>query len=40
MLVTIYLVSTHGDNHYIGLNGLELYDHEGTALLFKNKISY
>ncbi|CAD8044900.1 unnamed protein product [Paramecium primaurelia] len=40
MLVTIYLFNTWGDNNYIGLNGLEIYDHQGLALLQRKTIPY
>ncbi|CAD8133437.1 unnamed protein product [Paramecium octaurelia] len=40
MLVTIYLFNTWGDNNYIGLNGLEIYDHQGSALLSRRIIPY
>lgn len=33
MLMTIYLNNTWGDTNYVGLNGLEIYDHLGTPLL-------
>ncbi|CAD8052918.1 unnamed protein product [Paramecium sonneborni] len=40
MLVTIYLVNTWGDNNYIGLNGIEIYDNQGQALLQRKIIGY
>ncbi|CAK85118.1 unnamed protein product (macronuclear) [Paramecium tetraurelia] len=40
MIVTIYLINTWGDNNYVGLNGLEIYDHQGSALLQRKLIPY
>lgn len=35
MLVTIHLLQTWGDHHYVGLNGLEMYDQTGKSLFTK-----
>ncbi|CAD8060890.1 unnamed protein product [Paramecium sonneborni] len=40
MLITIYLLNTWGDSNYIGLNGIEIYDNQGSALLQQKVIPY
>jgi len=39
-LYKIRLLSTWGDFDYIGLNGIEFYDHKGEPLLTKNSRDY
>lgn len=37
MKIDIY--STWGDNHYVGLNGIELFDNNGKSVIINNAVT-
>lgn len=39
-LVCVHLVRTYGDPHYIGLDGLEIYDEASNAVLAEGRVGF